>query len=202
MTPDVGPLMAAARRDAEALGALLDPYRPYLALLARVQIGRRLRGKADPADLVQDTFLEAHRHFARFEGGTERTLLAWLRRILAGQLAQLVRRYCGTQTRDVNLEQSLEQELDHSSAQLDRGLVARTDSPSGVAVRREQAVWLAAALDRLPADYREVILLRQFEDLGFGEVADRMGRTVDAVQKLWVRGLDHLRRLVEAAGDD
>jgi RNA polymerase sigma-70 factor, ECF subfamily len=194
---DVGKLLVVARGDADALGRLLERYRSYLTLLARVQIGLRLRGKADPADLVQDTFLEAHRYFDRFQGETEAVLLTWLRRILASQTARLVRRYGGTQARDVDLERTLERELDSSSDLLDRGLLDRGESPSGAASRREQAVLLADALDRLPPDYREVIILRQLEGLAFDEVADRMGRTVDAVQKLWVRGLDQLRRLIE-----
>src|SRR5918999_6459314 len=79
--PDPGDLLRRARAgDDVALGALLERYRPYLALLARLQIDRRLRGKADPADLVQETFLEAHRGFPRFRGETEAELAAWLRR--------------------------------------------------------------------------------------------------------------------------
>src|SRR5436853_7044180 len=91
---EVGRLLASARTgDAGALGAQLESFRPYLALLARLQIGRRLQGKADPADLVQETFLEAARDFPGFRGTTEGELMAWLRQILARNLANLVRRY-------------------------------------------------------------------------------------------------------------
>jgi RNA polymerase sigma-70 factor, ECF subfamily len=198
---DTFPELAAARAGEDAaLGRLLDGYRSYLLLLSRVQIGRRLRGKADPADLVQDTFLEAHRAFPHFRGETEAVFLAWLRRILARQTARLVRRYGGTQARDVDLERTVEQEIDSSSDLLDRGLLCREESPSGAAARREQAVILAEALDRLPPDYRETIILRQLEGLTFDEVAGRLGRSVDAVQKLWVRGLDQLRRQIEWQG--
>ena len=96
----------------------------------------------------------------------------------------------------MDLERTLERELESSSDILDRAVLARDDSPRGAAAKREQAVLLAEALDRLPPDYREVILLRQFEGLAFEEVAERLGRTVDAVQKLWVRGLSLLRELV------
>src|SRR5438128_11285985 len=110
-----GLLVRARAGDDGVLGQLLERYRAYLTLLARLQIGRRLQGKADCADLVQDTFLEAARHFPRFRGETEPELAAWLRQILAGCLAHLVRRYCGTKARDVRLERVLEDELDHSS---------------------------------------------------------------------------------------
>jgi RNA polymerase sigma-70 factor (ECF subfamily) len=180
-----------------ALGDLLSSYDHYLTLLARVQIGRRLRGKVDPADVVQETFLEAHRQFARFRGRTEAELTAWLRRILAGQLAQMVRRYVGTQARDVNLEQELGAQLDQSSAAIDADLAASISTPSQRASRREQVVLLADALGNLPDDYREVIILRHLEGLTPTEVAGRMNRSIDSVQKLWVRALARLRTQME-----
>src|SRR3954465_9984632 len=94
-------LLPEARGGSEAaLGRLLESYATYLTLLARVQIGRRLQGKVDPPDVVQETFLEAHRQIAQFRGTTEAEMVAWLRRILAGQLALTLRRYLGTKGRD------------------------------------------------------------------------------------------------------
>jgi RNA polymerase sigma-70 factor (ECF subfamily) len=186
-------LPLARAGDPSALGKLLELYRGYLGLLARVQIGRRLRGKADPADLVQETFLAAHQSWDRFRGTSEGELLAWLRRILAAKTADLMRSYLGSQRRDVRLERELAAELDRSSQFLDAGLLARQDSPSQQAARREQGVLLADALGRLPEDYREVLILRHLEGLTFPEVAQRLGRTLDAVKKVWVRALDRLR---------
>jgi RNA polymerase sigma-70 factor (ECF subfamily) len=172
----------------------LELYRNYLALLARLRIGRRLQGKVEPLDLVQETFLEAHRDFGQFRGTSEGKLMAWLRQILARNLANLLRGYYGTQRRDVRLERDLAAELDKSSGALDRGLVQHQSTPSQQAARREQAVLLADALGRLPKDYQEVIILRHLEGLSFTEVARRMDRSLDSVEKLWVRGLARLRR--------
>jgi RNA polymerase sigma-70 factor (ECF subfamily) len=195
--PGVGQLLALARAGSEAArGQLLEQYRNYLTLLARLQIGRRLQGKVDEADMVQDTFLEAHRQFARFRGDSEAEMTAWLRTILAGVVLHLVRRFFGTQRRDVRLERELADELDQSSRYLDGGLVAQESSPSVRASRREQAVLLADALNQLPPDYREVLILRHLEGLTFPEIAGRMGRTVDSVEKLWVRALPRLRRVL------
>jgi RNA polymerase sigma-70 factor (ECF subfamily) len=197
--PQSEQLLAQARAgDDGALGRLLERYRAYLTLLARLQIGRSLQGKVDAADMVQETFLEAARHFARFRGATEPELAVWLRQILAGCLSHLVRRYRGTQARDVRLERMLEDELDQSSRALDVGLVAQQSTPSQRASRREQAVLLADALDRLPADYREVIILRHLEGLTFPDIAARLGRSLDSVEKLWVRALPRLRRALGA----
>jgi RNA polymerase sigma-70 factor (ECF subfamily) len=176
-----------------ALGPLLETYRNYLKLLARLQIDRRLQGKADASDLVQETFLEAHRDFPQFRGTTEAELVGWLRQVLLSNVANLVRRYYGTSRRDVRLERALAAELEQSSRVLDRGLVASASSPSLQAAHREQAVLLADALGHLPEDYREAIILRHLEGLTFPEVAQRMGRSVDSVKKLWVRGLARLR---------
>ena len=192
---DVKDLIDKARGgDAAALGKLLESIATYLNLLASVQIGRRLQGKVDASDIVQETFLEAHRQITNFRGGSEGELLAWLRRILAGQIALTLRKYLGTKGRDVRMERELVAQLDESSHALGAQLAASASTPSQHASRREQAVLLADALSRLPADYRQVIVLRHIEALTFPEVAVRMERSEDSVQKLWVRALGSLRR--------
>src|SRR5262249_10282491 len=192
---DPGQLLTRARHEGGAArGKLLEMYRNYLHLLARAQLGRHLQGKVDPSDLVQETFLTAHREFARFRGTTEGELVAWLRRILASRLADLVRRQLKAKGRDARLERRLEDEMAHSSQELAHRLVAGNSPPSQQAARREQAVLLANALKALPADYEEVIVLRHLEGLSFPAVARRMGRSLDSVQKLWVRALARLRQ--------
>ncbi len=181
------------------LGRLLELYREYLSLLARLQVNRRLQARLDASDLVQETFLKAHRHFGQFRGNTEEELVAWLRQILANTLANLVRHHYGAQRRDLRLERDLAAELDQSSRVMDRQLKAPGSSPSQRASRREQAVVLADMLGRLPEDYREVVILRHLEGLTFPEVAQRMGRTVDSVKKLWARGLAQLRDSLEGS---
>lgn len=192
-------LRLAQAGDAAALGRLLELYRSYLGLLARLQIGQRLQGKVDASDLVQETFVKAHRDFGQFRGLTENEWAGWLRQILAMNLAQLVRHYCGTQRRNVRLERQLAVELDQSSQALDRGLVAPQSTPSQQAVRREQAVLLADALEHLPDAYREVIILSHLEGLSFPEVARRMGRSLDSVKNLWARALNRLRGMLEVS---
>ena len=184
----------ASKGSTLALGQILERYRNYLGLLARVQIGRRLQGKVDAADLVQETFLEATRHFAHFRGTTEAAFVHWLRQILAARLVDLIRCYLGARCRDIRLERQLEGELERSSHLLDGGLVSSRSSPSKQASRREQAVALADALGQLPGDYREVLVLHHLEGCTFPEVARHMGRSVDSVEKLWVRALARLRR--------
>lgn len=197
LAPNTELLLRLARRDpAQALGPLLERYRHYLQLLARLQIGRRLQGKVDASDVVQEVFLEAHRHFDRFAGQEEAQLACWLRQILAARLAKLLRRYLRTQRRDVRLERELTHAIDHSSQMLERSLVARGNSPSQQATQREHGLLLAEALARLPEHYREVLILRHLEELSFPEIAERLGRSLDSVKNLWARGLAQLREVM------
>jgi RNA polymerase sigma-70 factor (ECF subfamily) len=191
--------LARARREGgPAVGALLEHYRHYLYLLARARMGRQLQGRLDPSDLVQETFLAAHRDFAAFRGTTEAELVGWLKQILVARLADQIRRHVKAKARDVRLETMLAREMDQSSEALARAVPVTHETPSEHAEQRERAVLLAEALKELPPHYEEVIVLRHLEGLSFAEVARRMERTVDSVEKLWVRALARLRRTLES----
>jgi RNA polymerase sigma-70 factor (ECF subfamily) len=182
--------------EAGAREQLFARYQHYLYVLAQAQLGRRLRAKCAPSDLVQQTLLEAHRDFAAFQGQHEGELLAWLRRILAHNLFNEARRY-GARQRDADREVSLDRVqagIEDSSAALARGLAANGPSPSQLAVEHEAALRLADALARLPGDYQTVLLLRVFEELPAEEVAQRMGRSAGAVRMLQMRALTALRQ--------
>jgi RNA polymerase sigma-70 factor (ECF subfamily) len=188
---------------AGARESLFDRYQAYLQVIARAQLGRHLRGKCDPSDVVQMTLLEAHRDFAAFQGSGEPELLAWLRRILAHNLFNEARRFAAQQ-RDAAREVSLDQVragVEHSSIALAGAVAADTPSPSQMAVQRESAVRLADALSRLPDDYQTVLLLRIFEELPAEEVAQRMGRSAGAVRMLQMRALGALREQMGAPAE-
>jgi RNA polymerase sigma-70 factor (ECF subfamily) len=202
--PEVERLLVQARQGRrECLGKLLERYRNYLQLLARTQIDLHLQGRVDTSDVVQEAFLDACRDFGQFRGRSEGELRGWLRQIVLCNLARLIRQQMGTQKRDVRREVSLEQQLaalNTSSARFEAALAGRASSPSAQAQRQERAARVADRLARLPPDYREVLVLRNLEGLGFTEVAERMGRSTGAVRILWVRALDQFRHLLE--GED
>jgi RNA polymerase sigma-70 factor (ECF subfamily) len=190
--------------DPAARDQLLGHYRPYLWLLAQAQLGRHLRAKCDPSDLVQQTLLEAHRDLGHFAGGHEGEFLAWLRQILAHNLYNETRRFA-TRQRDMAREVSLEEfraGLEHSSAALGRCLAGDTEPPSREVARREAAVRVADLLADLPEDYRTVLILRVFEGLPAEEVAQRMDRSAGAVRMLQLRALTALRARLQAASAD
>ncbi len=185
--------------DEAALGRLLELYRSYLSLIARSQIGQHLQGRASASDVVQETYLDACKGFGRFNGSSERELMAWLRQVLVGNIARLVRDQVLTQKRATSREVPLPGALDESAARIDAALAADVSSPSAQAQRRERAAVLADVLERLAEDHRDVIVMRNLEGLPFEDVARRMGRTAGAVRVLWVRAVDALRRQLEGA---
>lgn len=197
MTDSTPPRIPAPSSDlsnvADTATQWLVGYRPWLTLLARLEIDGRLRGKFDASDIVQQTMLEAWKDGSQFRGQTEGQRLAWLRKILAHVLAHEVRRYRATEKRDIGREVSIHQSLGQSSQRLSQLLVTAVKSPSHQASQREREVILSQVLDRLPDDYREVIILRNLEGLSHEEVARRMDRSVGAVRMLWVRALERLR---------
>lgn len=189
-------IQQAKQGDEESLGKLLVSYERYLKLLAEVQLGHALRCKVDASDIVQETFLEAHRGIRRFNGSSDEQLMAWLKSILATRLANTMRHYLGTQARDIRLEERIGQSLDHSALSLGGILAAPGSSPSQHVASKEQSQLVAEALLRLPTDYREVIVMRHLEGETFPVIAKAMQRSVDSVEKLWLRGMAKLKREV------
>lgn len=186
-------IVAARSGDREALGELLTTYRRYLVFLARAGLHHHMQGKADPSDIAQEVCLAAHGNLADFEGETAEQFAAWLRGILSNMLAMHVRKYLGTAKRDLKLEQQLDQSLASVSGFLQDKVVADVTSPSQHFARNEAFLQLAAALEGIPDDYRQVIVLRHIEGLPFQKIASMMNRSVNSVEKLWVRGLAKLK---------
>jgi RNA polymerase sigma-70 factor (ECF subfamily) len=178
--------------DAEAL----EPFRRYLEVLARVHLDPRLRGKLDPADVVQQTLLRACAALPGLRGRSPEALAAWLRKILARTLADAVKHY-HRDRRDVDLERSLEAGLDQSSASLAGWLAADQTSPSRAAQRNEELLKLADALADLPEPQREVVIMKHCRGQTLQQIADHLGKTVPSVASLLRRGLEALRHRLQ-----
>jgi RNA polymerase sigma-70 factor (ECF subfamily) len=182
-------------RPPDDAGRLLEPFRAYLRLLARLHLAPQLRGKLDPSDVVQQTLLQAYQALDQFRGHSEAERAAWLRQILARNLAQAVRDF-GRARRDLAREQPLQAALDASSAQLEALLATDQSSPSQRADQGEQAQRLAEALEQLPETQREALVLQHWQGLSLAEIGARLGRSPEAVAGLIKRGLKQLRHLL------
>jgi RNA polymerase sigma-70 factor (ECF subfamily) len=190
-------LIEAARRgDAECRDRLFGLCRSYLGFVARSQVETWLRRKVDASDLVQETMLEAFRDFGRFAGSSEQEWLAWLRRILAHNAADFVRRYKGTAKRQARREVSLRSPRESSASRGAPEPAAPCATPSQEFVQLDTELRLTAAIAELAPDYQEVIVLRNLQRLPFNEVAERMGRSRPAVQMLWMRAIKKLQEAI------
>ena len=189
-------LIAQARGgDEAALGTLLELYRNYLRLVARSLTGVALRVKLEPSDLIQETFLKAHREFAGFAVRASTSSSLGCGSILARTLADQVKHH-RRKGRDLQRQESLDLLLERSDLTIQNALASRASRPAR-GVRREQAVLLADAVSELPPHYREVFILRTLEHVPFEDVAVRMGRTVGSVRMLWARALERLNQMLE-----
>jgi RNA polymerase sigma-70 factor (ECF subfamily) len=178
------------------LGQSLEQFRRYLLEVARHAIGPTIKVKGGASDLVQETFLEAQRRFTSFEGASEAQLRAWLRCLLLHKAAKLGRRYSTTAKRKVSREISLGGE---GRAVRPSQIAGPAPTPSVAVMSAEQTDLLRTAIDRLPEDYRQVMMLRYVDGLAFDEVGRRLGRSADAARMLWARAVERLKHELNGA---
>jgi RNA polymerase sigma-70 factor, ECF subfamily len=196
---ELAQLLSSARSGSrEALGEALELCRQYLLAIANRQLNPALQGKGGASDIVQQTFLEAQRDFEQFGGTSLEELQAWLKRLLVHNVADFARGYQGTDKRRADREVALP---GTSTSDAGGGLAADTRSPSAHAMAEEQAVRVRQVLDTLPEDYRQVILWRYQEEHSFAEIAQRMGRSENAVRKLWFRAIERLEEALGGSSD-
>jgi RNA polymerase sigma-70 factor, ECF subfamily len=179
----------------------LERFREYLRLLAGLQIDPRLQGKIDLSGVVQQTLLEAHRALEQFRTMDDRQRTAWLRRALANNLTDEVRRL-GRASRNVRLERSLEAALESSSSCLERFLATERTSPSEQFALNEQLLRLAEALTRLPDDQRKAVVWHHLQGWPLAEIARELDRSRGAVGALLLRAMKKLRQLLHDPTSD
>jgi RNA polymerase sigma-70 factor (ECF subfamily) len=183
----------------DALGRALDACRSYLLFVARNEVDASLQAKGGASDLVQETFLEAHRAFDRFHGTSEVELRSWLRRLLHHQASKFRRRYRTTQKRLLARETPRTAAPQSLSGATE--LPAPSPTPSTQLMVQEQAQRLRQALERLPHDYRWAITLRYVEQCSFEEIGRRMHRTPNAARLLWLRAIERVRHELRVADE-
>lgn len=169
----------------------LEKYRSYLRVLVELQLNPQLRGKLDPSGVVQQTLLEAHQAQCESEQPGDDPL-PWLRRILANNLTDEIRKLGRTKragTREVSLEQALEQ----SSLKLEAFAAADDVSPGHRLIREEQILKLTASMNKLPDAQREALILQDWHGWQLAQIAEQMGKSRVAVAGLLKRAVQTLR---------
>jgi RNA polymerase sigma-70 factor (ECF subfamily) len=175
-------LRRAREGSREALGLLLGGCGERLLALIRLRLGPSLRQRVESRDVLQATFLKALLHIDGFRGDRRESLMAWLARIAQNEVRDLAA-FHGRQRRQADQTVAL-----GGSQDMDRLAAGLRSETSRIALG-ERSTRLVAALEALPREHREVILLRHFEELPFAEVAPRMGRSADACRMLLARAM-------------
>jgi RNA polymerase sigma-70 factor (ECF subfamily) len=185
--------------DAGALGELFARCRDRLRRMVRLRLDRRLQGRVDPSDVLQDAYLDFARRFAEWAARPVLPFFLWLRLLTGQKLIDLHRRHLGAKMRDADQEVSLYRGAlpQASSASLAAQLLGRLTTASQAAVRAETQVRVQEALNAMEPMDREVLTLRHFEMLSNEETAAVLGLRKSAASNRYVRAL---RRLKEALG--
>jgi RNA polymerase sigma-70 factor (ECF subfamily) len=199
-TDEADLLRRAQAGDQQALADLFERYRDRLHKLVCLRLDRRITGRIDPSDVLQDAYLDLVRRFPEYVAAPTVPFYIWLRSLTGQRLVDLHRRHLGAQLRAVGQEVSLYRGAlpAASSASLAQQLLAGLTSPTQAAIRAEMQLRLQEALNSMDPLDREVVVLRHFEDLSNAEAAAILGMEAPAASKRYIRALRKLRDILDA----
>jgi RNA polymerase sigma-70 factor (ECF subfamily) len=191
-------LRRAGAGDRQALGELLARHQDRLRLMVRLRLDRRLQGRIDPSDVIQEAYLEAAERFPDYARDQPMPFFLWLRFLTAQKLLVQHRHHLGAKARDAAREVSLYRGAlpEASSAVLAAQLVGHRTTPSQVAIRAEMQLRLQEALNSMNAIDREVLALRHFDQLINAETARVLGLRESAASQRYARALLRLKDIL------
>lgn len=194
-------LTAALDGDEAALAALFDQYRRRLRQMVRLRLDRRLQGRVDPSDVLQEAFLDVTRQLPAYASQKDdMPFFLWLRLVTGQRMMRVHREHLGAAMRDAGREVSLHQGAlpQATSISLAAQLLGRFTSVGHAAIRAEIQVKLQEAINSMDEIDREIIALRHFEELKNGEAADVLGLSKAAASNRYVRALARLQSVLES----
>jgi RNA polymerase sigma-70 factor (ECF subfamily) len=193
-------LRQGAAGDQQALGELWDRYRERLKRMVRLRLDRRLQGRLDPSDVLQEAFLDFARRAGDFAESPEVSFFLWLRTLTGQRLQMLHRQHLGAKMRDAAREISLHRGPmpQATSVSLAAQLLGQFTSASARVARAEMQVQLQEALNSLDPIDREILALRHFEELSNAETAEVLGIDPSAASSRHVRALRRLRQVLQS----
>jgi len=193
-----GLLERAVSGDGPALASLFERYRGRLEQMVRLRLDRRLHGRLDAADVLQEAYLSVARRFSEYVAKPSLPFYLWLRLLTGQTLVDLHRQHLGAKMRDAALEISLHhgENSRTSSASLAEWLLGRLTSASRAAIRVETQNRVQEALNGMDPIDREVLVLRHFEDLSNAETACVLGIQEAAASKRYLRALKRLKEIL------
>jgi RNA polymerase sigma-70 factor (ECF subfamily) len=199
---EVGRLLDRAEAgDPEAWRTLFNRDRQRLRRMVALRMDRRLQGRVDPSDVIQDAHIEAMTRLPEYLRESNLPFFLWLRLIVGQRLTLLHRRHLGAHARDAGREIGLYHGAlpEASSAALAARLLGHLTQPSAAAVRAERRIRIQTALNAMDPLDREILALRHFEQLSNGEAAQALGLSKSTASKRYVRALQRLKDILAAA---
>jgi RNA polymerase sigma-70 factor, ECF subfamily len=198
--PDTEQLLAAAEEgDEHARGRLLERHRPRLRRMVAVRLDRRVAARVDPSDVVQEALVDAAQHLDEFLRDRPLPFYPWLRRRAEIRIADAYRRHVRAGRRSVEREERVGLP-DESVLELAKRIAVDASGPSTGLGRRERGARVRAAIDRLPARDREILVLRYLEDLSTTDTVAILGCSEGAAKVRLLRAIRRLRTLLD--GED
>src|SRR5262245_36649821 len=199
-TAEADLLLRARAGDQQALAELFARFRDRLRKMVRLRLDRRMVGRVDPSDVLQDAYPDVARRFGEYAAAPPVPFYLWLRALTGQRLIDLHRRHLGAQMRDAGQEVSLYRGAlpSASSASLAQQLLAGLTSPTQAAIRAEMQRRLQEALNGLAPIDREVVVLRHFEELSNAEAAEVLGIEPTAASKRYIRAIRRLKAVLDA----
>jgi RNA polymerase sigma-70 factor, ECF subfamily len=181
--------------DERALTELFTRHRERLRRMIRLRLDRRLRGRIDSSDVLQDTYLAVARRAREYPGQAAMPPFLWLRLLTGQTLQALHRHHLKVHMRDAGQEVSLRGRAtpQANSACLAEMLLGRLTSPTRAARRAEMQLKLQAILNAMEPLDREILALRHFEELSNGEIAQVLDLTKTAASNRYFRALERLK---------
>jgi RNA polymerase sigma-70 factor (ECF subfamily) len=191
-------LRRAAGGDEVACLDLFSRYRDRLKRMVHLRLSRRLQGRVDDSDVLQEAYLDVSRRLAEYAADPKLPFYLWLRHLTGLKLAEVHRRHLGTQLRDADWEVTLHRgglpEAD--SASLAAQLLGTLTSPSEAAVKAEQRLYVQEALNSMDPVDREVLALKHFEQLSTSEIAEVLGLSKAGAGSRYLRAIKRLRDIL------
>lgn len=184
--------------DDHAFAELFSVYRSRLKQMLEFRMDRRLRGREDASDILQEVYIDAHKRMAHYLKRPELSFYIWLRQLTTQRLFDIHRRHLKAEKRDIKQEVSIDRRrMASTSASMAIQLADHLASPSEVAIKAETVAQIEVTLDQMDPIDREVLALRHFEELRNSEVAEVLGIKEAAASNRYVRAVSRLREALE-----
>jgi RNA polymerase sigma-70 factor (ECF subfamily) len=194
-----GLVRQAAAGDERALRALFGAYRSRLKRMIELRLSRRLSGRVDDSDVLQEAYVEIARKLPDYAREPGLPLFLWMRHLTALKLLEVHRRHLGSQNRDADREVTLHRGCLPlaDSASLAAQLLGTLTAPSQAAIRAETRLLVQEALNRMDPTDRELLALKHFEQLSTAEVAEVLGLSKAGAGSRYLRAVKRLRSILE-----